>query len=284
MANLSLAGNRKKSDIMIKVILNIFLAFLAFLVLIPLFWMLMNSVKTNQELFDNSLRLPSLIHFENYATAWRLGLSKYFINSLLVSTVSILLIVMVSSLVAYGLTRFAFRGRFFLFVLILGGMTLSEQVALVPLFKILQILGIYNTPLALILPYVAFRIPFSVFLIRAYFISIPRDLEEAAYIDGYNSFQIFTRIIIPISKPVLSSCALVTLNFVWNEFMFALVFLEDEKWMTIPIGLMTFKGQLRTDYTVMLAGITIATIPMLITFLFLQKQFLRGLTAGSLKE
>ena len=114
-------------------------------------------------------------------------------------------------------------------------------------------------------------------------LSIPSDMEDAAYIDGYNSWQVFRYIIIPLSKPILASCALVNLNFVWNEFVFALVFIEDSALMTNPIGLMAFKGQLRINYVVMLAGIIIATIPLIVVFSFLQKQFLRGLTSGAVK-
>lgn len=149
--------------------------------------------------------------------------------------------------------------------------------------KCIKAVHLYNTYWAVILPYIAFRIPFTVFLMRSYFISIPKELEEAAVVDGYNSFQIFTKIIVPISKPIFASCAIVCLNHVWNEFLFANVFLESKKLMTIPIGLMTFKGDLRADYVTMLAGIIIASLPMIILFLCMSKQFVRGLTAGAVK-
>ena len=118
---------------------------------------------------------------------------------------------------------------------------------------------------------------------RSYFLSIPKELEEAAIVDGYNSFQIFMKIIVPISKPVFSACGIVSLNHVWNEFLFANVFLESKKLMTIPIGLMTFKGDLRADYTGMLAGILLASMPLIILFLCMSRQFIRGLTAGAVK-
>lgn len=162
-------------------------------------------------------------------------------------------------------------------------MALSEQVALVPLYKILKTLGIYDTYFAVILPYIAFRIPFTVFLMRSYFLSIPVELEEAAIVDGYNSFQIFTKIIVPISKPIFASCAIVNLNFVWNEFLFANVFLNNKAIQTIPIGLMTFKGDLKVDYTTTLAGLIIASLPLIILFFCMSKQFVRGLTAGAVK-
>lgn len=267
----------------LKILLHCFLIFLVCIILLPVMWLVLNSLKTNQEMFINSLALPKKWLFTNYVTAWNKGLFSYFKNSLLVSVVSLVLILFISSFLAYGLTRFQLRGSNFFFILILGGMALSEQVALVPLYKILQSFKLYNTQWAIILPYVAFRIPFTMFLMRSYFISIPKELEEAAIVDGCNSLQRFFMIIVPISKPVLASCAIVNLNFVWNEFLFANVFLESKSIMTIPLGLMAFQGDLKSDYVVMLAGILIASVPMVCLFLCMQKQFVRGLTQGAVK-
>ncbi|MEM1484281.1 carbohydrate ABC transporter permease [Oscillospiraceae bacterium PP1C4] len=273
----------KQKDNILKVLLNIFFLILVVFIFAPVIWMILNAFKTNKELFTNSLALPEKWLFSNFVEAWNKGLFDYFKNSIVVSMTSLVFIIALSSMLAYGVTRFNAKGSKLIFLIVLGGMALSEQVALVPLFKILQSVGLYDTHIAVILPYIAFRIPFTVFLMRAYFLSIPKELEEAAVVDGYNSFQIFTKIIVPISKPVFASCAIVNLNFVWNEFLFANVFLESKSIMTIPIGLMTFKGDLRANYTVMLAGITIASIPMIALFLCMQKQFVRGLTSGAVK-
>lgn len=259
------------------------LLLLALIIIAPLFWIILNSLKTNKEMFKDSLALPAVWQFSNYAKAWSLGLYKYFKNSIFVSSVSLFGILSLSALLAYGLTRFQARGSSLIFLIVLGGMALSEQVALVPLFKILKALKIYNTYAAVILPYIAFRIPFTVFLMRAYFLSIPKELEEAAVVDGYNSLQIFMKIILPISKPVIASCGIVNLNFVWNEFLFANVFLNDKGIQTIPIGLMTFKGDLKVDYTTTLAGLVIASLPLILLFVSLSKQFVRGLTTGAVK-
>lgn len=267
----------------LKILLHVFLLFLVAVILLPVCWLVLNSLKTNQEMFLNSLALPKKWMFVNYATAWGKGLLFYFKNSIVVSTISIICILILSSMLAYGLTRFNLPGQGFMFILVLGGMALSEQVALVPLYKILQAVKLYNTRAALVLPYVAFRIPFTMFLMRSYFISIPKELEEAAIVDGCNSLQRFIKIILPISKPVLASCAIVNLNHVWNEFLFANVFLENKKLMTIPLGLMTFQGDLKSDYVVMLAGILISSLPMVLLFLCMSKQFVRGLTSGAVK-
>ncbi len=268
---------------LLRILLHVFLIFLVCVILFPVMWLILNSLKTNQEMFLNSLALPKKWMAVNYVTAWNKGLFNYFKNSILVSAVSLVCILFISSFLAYGLTRFQLPGSTFIFFLVLGGMALSEQVALVPLYKILQSMKLYNTQWAIILPYVAFRIPFTMFLLRSYFISIPKELEEAAIVDGCNSLQRFFLIIVPISRPVLASCAIVNLNFVWNEFLFANVFLESKAIMTIPLGLMAFQGDLKSDYVVMLAGILIASLPMVLLFLCMQRQFVRGLTQGAVK-
>lgn len=266
-----------------KLLLNFLCVVICIIIVAPLGWIVLNSLKTNQELFKNSLSLPEVWKFDNYVKAWKMGLYKYFGNSLLVSAISLGGILSVSSFLAYGLTRFKAKGSNLIFIIVLGGMALSEQIALVPLYKILKAIHIYDTYAAVILPYIAFRIPFTVFLMRAYFISIPVELEEAAVMDGYNSLQIFMKIILPISKPIFASCAIVNLNFVWNEFLFANVFLNNKAIQTIPIGLMTFKGDLKIDYTTTLAGLVIASLPLIILFLSMSRQFVRGLTSGAVK-
>ncbi len=265
------------------ILIHLFLLTLVLIIFLPMCWLILNSLKTNQEMFRNSIALPAVPMFKNWINAWNKGLYNYFLSSLITSALALCGILLFSSLLAYGLTRLDLPGSNMLFLVVLGGMALSEQVALVPLFKMIQALGLYNTRWAVVLPYISFRIPFTMFLLRSYFLGIPKELEEAAILDGASRFQIFYRIIIPISRPVLASAAIVNLNFVWNEFLFANIFLEDRSLMTIPIGLMTFQGDLKSDYVTMLAGILIASLPMIIMYLCMQKQFVRGLTAGAVK-
>ncbi|HJC05367.1 MAG TPA: carbohydrate ABC transporter permease [Candidatus Enterocloster excrementipullorum] len=274
--------NKKKIRVS-SILLNLLCIVLCAVIAAPLLWIILNSFKTNQEMFMDSLALPEVWQFGNYAKAWSMGLYRYFGNSVLVSAIALVGILVLASFLAYGLTRFRAKGSNIIFIIVLGGMALSEQIALVPLYNILQALHLYDTYAAVILPYIAFRIPFTVFLMRAYFITIPEELEEAAVVDGYNSLQIFTKIIVPISKPIFASCAIVNLNFVWNEFLFANVFLSNKAIQTIPIGLMTFKGDLKVDYTTTLAGLIIASMPLIILFLLMSKQFVRGLTSGAVK-
>jgi len=274
---------KRPSFFLTKLFILTILSFLVICILFPLIWVVVSSLKTNVEFFADPLKLPKNFLFKNYVNAWKLGLGRYFLNSIFVTTTTIILTLILGSGCAYGLSRFSFKGQNIVLYLILGGLLLSPQVALLPLFKMLVKFRIYNTYWAMILPYVAFNLPFAVFLMRAYFLSFPKEIEESAYIDGCNYFNTFLRIVLPISKPILVSTAIVTGISVWNEFLFALVFIEDKKFMTIPIGLSNFKDALTTDYTTMLAGITIGSLPMMLLFIFSQKYFIKGLTTGSVK-
>jgi raffinose/stachyose/melibiose transport system permease protein len=255
----------------------------AIAIIYPLFWLGMSGLKSNSEFFLNTWALPKEILWGNYAAAWDAGIGRFFLNSVLVSVVSVLTVLLLGSMAAYGLSRFQFKGINILLIIILSGLMLAPQVSLIPLYKILQAIGIYNTYLALILPYVAFQLPFAIFLMRSYFLSIPRELEESAIIDGCNSWQIYRHIIIPMGKPILASSALLTGMNVWNEFMFALVFVEDSALRTIPVGLMNLRSQLNTNFGIQLAGLAISALPMIIAYILFQRQFVRGLTAGSVK-
>ncbi|WP_239587803.1 carbohydrate ABC transporter permease [Bacillus pakistanensis] len=249
----------------------------------PLFWMVVNSFKTTEEIYANSWALPQAWLFSNYVHAWNTGISAYFLNSLIITVSTCLLTVFLSALGAYGLSRFEFKGKNILLIICMGGMMLSPQVSLVPLYKLIQLLGIHDTYLALILPYVAYRIPITLILIRAAFLEVPKDLEESAFLDGCNTWRILTKIFIPMNLPILLTAIVLTAYFTWNEFMFALIFVDSESLKTIPAGLMQFRDALQTNWGVLLAGLMISALPIIILFLFMQKYFVRGLSSGSLK-
>lgn len=273
----------KTTKTLLKTLLYLFFIVLATMVIYPLIWIIINSLKTNSELFSNSLSLPKNPMWSNYVKAWKLGLSTYFLNSLFVGAISVTATVFLGAACAYGIVRSQSKFKNIVFYMILGGLLLSPQVALISLYKIIDKIGLYNTYWAMIIPYIAFKLPFAVFLMRSYFLGFPKELEESAYIDGCGSIQTFFRIVLPISKPILASTAIMTAIFVWNEFLFALVFIEDKMKMTIPVGLSNFRDALVTDWTVMLAGIVIGSLPMIIFFLIMQKNFIKGLTAGGIK-
>ncbi len=261
----------------------LFLGFYAVVVAYPLLWLVLNSFKDTQEIYVSSWTLPGTWNLSNYSEAWNSGVSNYFLNSVLVTVVSVLLTLYVSALCAYGLIRYQGRGANALLLFMIGGLLISPEVSLVPLYTLMQVTGLHDTHLALILPYVAYRLPITILLIRAHFLTIPKDLDEAAYIDGYGIVKIFHKIYLPLSKTVLLTAGVLTAYYTWNEFLFAIIFIDTDSLKTIPSGLMVFRDALQTNWGVLLAGLVISAVPLMLAFIFIQKSFVRGMTAGSVR-
>ena len=251
--------------------------------LYPLIWLIINSFKTSNEMFDQSWALPAVWHLENYVTAWSYGLGHYVVNSLFVTGVSVVAIALIGALNAFVLTTMNFPGKRIVYGFLLGGMIMPPEVCLFPLFKILDFFGFYDTYLAMILPYVAFGLPFATFLLRAHMTTIPRELYEAALVDGGGVLRIFWSIYLPMSRPALAAVGLIMMMRTWNEFIFALTFIESDGLRTLTIGISTFGDALRVDWTVLMAGLIISIVPVFLTFLLLQRQFMGGLTQGAVK-
>lgn len=261
----------------------VLLGILVVAVIYPLVWMIIGSFKTSQEIFNDPFGLPKNPSLDGYKGAVDQGVVGFFGNSLWVTVVSIVLVVVISAFAAYPLSRLKipFAGPVLMFIL--GGLMLAPTVALVPLFNLMSAIGLYDTRTALVILYVAFRVPFTTFLIRSYMIDLPSDLEEAATLDGASSWRTFWSIILPLCKPILAAAAVLQVIFSWNEFAFGLVFIDSPDKLTLPVGLAQMQGKLTTDWSALFAALVIAAIPVIITFLIGQKQFVRGLTAGSSK-
>lgn len=256
---------------------------IAIIILYPLIWMAISSMKSYDEIYNNVWGLPSTWLVENYSYAWSKGISSYFVNSLIVTVTTVFAVLLIGSMAAFALARYRTRLIDIALIFIIGGMMMNPQVALIPLFNILSSLELINTRWALILTYIAYRLPLSILLIRAYFLGIPKELEESAIIDGCTEFGIYRRIYLPMSVPILITTVVLTSFFAWNEFLFATIFIDSDALKTIPSGLMNFRDALRTDWGVLLAGMVIATIPMIALLILLQKYLVRGLSEGSVK-
>lgn len=253
------------------------------LVAYPLFWILMSSLKTSQSITTDIWSLPSSPRWLNYSTAWERGISRYFLNSMLVTASTIIGVLIAASLCGYGLSRYRNRWTNLVLIPIMGGMMVNPQICLIPLYRLLTVLGIRNTYMALIIPYVSFRLPIHTLIIRSFFLGIPREIEESALMDGCTGFQIYRRIFVPISRPILVTSAILTSYYAWNEFMFALIFIDSTAYRTIPAGLMNFRDALQVDYGPLLAGMMISVVPIILFFISVQKTFIRGMLAGSVK-
>src|SRR6185437_15367935 len=218
----------------------------------------------------------------NYPKAWAFGLGHFMANSVLVTVVSVAAIVLLSALAAFTLVTMRFRGRGILHAVILGGLIVPPEVSLFPLFKIMLVLGIYNTYFAMILPDIAYGLPFTVLLLRAYMIVIPSEMAEAARIDGASMLRCFWSVYLPLARPALAAAALVQGMRVWNEFVFALTFVEHDSLRPLTVSLTTFGDSLHTNWPVLMSGLVISILPVLAAFLLMQRQFMGGLTAGAL--
>lgn len=256
---------------------------LAALILYPLFWILMSSFKDYNGIYGDVWGLPDIWHVENYMTAWNRGISQYFLNSLIVTICTLAGVVFTSTFSAFGICQMEGRLGNFVFLFCLCGLLLSPQVCLLPLFMLLKSLKLKNTLFAMILPYIAFRLPVSIMLIRSFFVGISKELEEAATIDGATLMQIYGHIYLPLSKPIISTVIIMTAYYAWNEFVFATIFVDSSKLRTIPVGLMVFRDGLMTEWGVVLAGMVISCLPIIVLFLLMQKSFVRGMTAGAVK-
>jgi len=274
------------SDIIAKILqgaIMIFLLAFTLSIIYPLIWMVMSGFKTKSELFTSTWAFPTEWSFENYIKAWEYGVANYLLNSIIVTSATVVLTIFVSALCAYVLSRFEFKYKNLVFLFILGGMMVSPEVVLISLYKLLQVLHLYDTYQALILTYTAFHVSFTVFLMRSYILSIPKEIEESAVIDGCGMFMVFLRIIVPISRPIIATSALLAAMAAWNEFMFALVFMKTNTMRTLPVGLVNLRGTFSTDWPVLLAALSISALIMIVVFLVFQKQLVRGLTQGGIK-
>ena len=259
------------------------LAVYAIVIAYPLIWMVISSFKTSAEIYGDPWGLPQTWLVQNYAQAWEKGISGYFVNSLVVTVVTTIATVLLAALCAYGMVRMANRVANVVLILAMGGLVVAPQVSLIPLYQMLDALGLLDTLWAMILPYVAFRLPMAILLIRSVFLAIPLELVDAATIDGCRSLGVFRHVYLPLSRSILVTAGVLTAYFAWNEFLFAIVFVNSDSSRTIPAGLMSFRDALSTEWGVLLAGLVIAALPIIIVFLLLQRYFVAGIAAGSVK-
>jgi raffinose/stachyose/melibiose transport system permease protein len=268
------------STVVIRVVALVVVFGAAIAVILPLIWMLLSSLKVNQEFLLDPFGLPASPNFGNYADVWGLGIGKYLLNSVIVTVGSIIATTLISAWAAFALTKLHIPIARPILFLILGGLMLTPMVALVPLLRLLQTLGIYDTLLGLTILYTAFRIPFTTFLIRSYMIDLPQEVDEAALLDGCTPTQRFWRVTLPMSVPIIASSVILQCLFAWNEFLFAFIFISSEEIMTLPVGLANLTSKLSTNYPMVFAGMTISAIPMIAFFFLSQRFFVRGLSEG----
>lgn len=250
----------------------------------PGLYLISLSLMDTRQIFGGRL-IPWPIHWENYPNAWKAThIGTLYGNSIFVSTVAMLATVALSSLAGYGLGRLRFMGRGLIYALLLAGLTIPLQIALIPLFINLKALHLLNTPWALIGPYTGFGLAFGTYVMKGFFEKLPRELEEAARMDGAGEFRIFAQIMLPLTRPALATVAIFLFLQNWNEFLFALTFITEERRRTLPTGIYALiSTEFYGNYPLLAAALVIFSLPVLVLYLIFQRQFIAGLTAGATK-
>ncbi|RME49051.1 MAG: carbohydrate ABC transporter permease [Chloroflexi bacterium] len=258
---------------------------MAILWAIPMFSAVVTSLRTFDEILIYGFwSVPKQITLRNFVNAWNIGgLSKYLPNSFIITIPSVVGALFLSSMAAYPLSRFNFRGNRVILYTFVGGMMLPFQILLLPVFRLTDALGLYDTYLGLILFHTSFQLGFCTFVLRNYMRTVPQEILDAARVDGCSEYRIFWQIMLPLTKPALA--ALATLEFTWifNDFLWALVLIQRDALKPVTAGLATLQGQYVMDWPVIVAGALIATLPTLVVFLALQRYFIQGLTLGAVK-
>lgn len=269
----------KKREIWIHVIL-ILCVIITFL---PVIWGFMCSFKESVEMFSRPLKFfPEVFRFDNYSRAWTSSnFIRSMINSLIVSSVSTLGMLIICALAGYALAKYQFKGRDFFFMAVLATMMVPMQVTMVPVFGITTNLKLIDTHLGLILPLLAY--PYGIFLMRQFMMSLPDALIEAARIEGCSEFRVFARIIVPLSKPIVSTLGILAFLDTWNQLVWPLILTKSPEMMTVQLALKSFKSEFGMKWNLVMAATFISIIPVTLVFAFFQKQIVEGIATSGLK-
>ncbi len=265
--------------------LHICLLAIAVIQVFPLFWLLGFSLKDNNEIFGGNIAgLPQNWRFSNYASAFnQANVLQYLVNSILVTAATILITIVLAATAAYAIQRMIWKGRNIAMKGILVGMMVPIHAVLLPLFIVLSKIKLLNTYWALIIPYVAFGLPLAVYLFSSFMVSIPREMEEAAAIDGCNIYKLFFRVMLPLIRPAIATVSIFTFISSWNELMFAVTFINKQEYKTLTVGIMSMVGAYTTKWGEIGAGLMIATVPTVAIYLLLSDQVQNSLVAGAVK-
>ena len=267
-----------------RVLRFLFLGFFVVISIGPLIWIIMSSFKSNKEILSSAFALPSSFSLSGYKAALDMApIFKFYGNSIIISVLSTLLNVVVVSMAAYVLARHKFKGSTFVTLLLSVSLLIPTAALLMPIYKIMTAIGLFDTRTGLILVYAALGLPTSLFIFKSYFQSIPKELEEAACIDGAGFFRTFFVIVFPLAKPGLATGAILQFLTSWNEFMFALILTKSTSVRTLPLALNYFTSQFSVNYTAMFAALTMVILPSIIIYVLLQEQITSSMVEGSVK-
>jgi multiple sugar transport system permease protein/raffinose/stachyose/melibiose transport system permease protein len=264
----------------LNLLIHLFLLSVAAACLYPLLWMVVASLKTQATIFSDVSLIPKAIHFENYYQAVsKSDFGRYFLNSVFYTASVVFGIVIISSMAAYAFSRLKFPGRNIIFAVFMAAMMIPIPGSFVALFVLLNKLHLRDTPLGYILCMISVGLSMSIFLLKTFFDTMPRELEDAARIDGCSKFGIWRHVALPFAKPALAVVVVFNALNVWNEYVLALIIFDSKNLMPLQRALMMFRGEFLTNYPLLMAGLTIAALPIIIVYLFMQKYIVKGVTS-----
>jgi len=255
---------------------------------LPLAYLFINALKTDAQIRLYPLRLPDTPHFENFTRMLFEGdiyqpMAPYLVNSVIVTTLTLLLLTAVSAMAAFGLSRYRFPGRELIYRLFLLMLAVPVHAALIPVFVLMGTLGLRNNLAGIALLYAAFWLPLTVIVLRAHFDSFPGEILDAARVDGASEFRLFRQIVVPMSRGAVASMAIVNFVGIWSELLFAFIILNNSAMQTMTVGLLGYTSQYRTDFAMVFAAMAAATLPTVVFYLLFQRQITRGMTMGAIR-
>ncbi|MDP2906274.1 MAG: carbohydrate ABC transporter permease [Candidatus Omnitrophota bacterium] len=272
----------KSKEKIVSVLIHLLLISVSITCLFPLIWMISSSFKTQDTIFKDMSLVPAKFHFENYIQAWQQGgFGRYFLNSIFYTVAVVIGIVIISSMAAYAFSRLRFPGRNLLFWVFIAAMMIPVPGSFVPLYVLLNKLHLRNTAAGYILCMICVGLSTSIFLFKTFFDKMPKELEDAARIDGCSKLGIWWHVALPLAKPVLAVVVIFNVLNVWNEYVLALVIFDSRPMMPLQVALNTFRGEFITQYPLLMAGLSIAALPIILVYILMQKYIVKGVTAGA---
>ncbi|OIJ13876.1 sugar ABC transporter permease [Anaerobacillus arseniciselenatis] len=261
------------------------LGIIAFFQIYPLIWLVSFSLKTNSEVFNDSpFSLPSNPQWGNYLTVWTEGnISLYFFNSVWITATAVVLTVLSASLVTFAITRMQWKLNKVVLGLFMVGIMIPVHSTLIPLFDFFLRVNLIDNPIAIVLTYTAFNLPLTIMILLGFYYTLPREIEEAAVIDGCSVHRIFFQVTLPMTMPVIATTAIINMIYNWNEFIFINTFISSDKYKTLTVGIQNFVGQYMTEWGAIGATLVISILPILIAFFFLSNKIVEGISSGAVK-
>lgn len=273
----------RKAETVVRILTYLVLSVIAFSIIYPIFWVTQTALKTNTQIFRAPFSLPSSFYPNNFKEAWRMAnFTRLFLNSAIATVSGVFVVLILTALAAYAFVRFDFKGKNILMLYFLLGLMIPPHMLMIPSFKLMSMLHLRNTLFSLVLTYSSW-ICFGIFFLRAYFFSIPAEIIDAACLDGCSEFRIFSQIVMPISAPGLTTVIIFYFVWMWNDFLFPLIYLQKESVRTVTLGLMNFAGKYTSYWSLQAASLSLALWPPLIFYIIFRKRIQKGLIEGSIK-